>query len=115
MNEHNLLNPWLVTGFIDGEGCFTMFVRKDKQVREHQVTTYFRWETRLAITLRGDDIKMLELIKGYFGCGYITLTYPPKALRLGQAFYYVCNVYELTEKIIAHFEQYPLQSKKKND
>lgn len=108
------LNPWLVTGFVDGEGCFSLFVRKDMQRRVNSVATYYRWQVVFAIGLRGDDKRILDQIKDFFDCGSCSLTY--KTTRgvhnFGQCHYLVASPSELLHKVVPHFEKFPLQTKK---
>lgn len=112
------LEPWLITGFTDGEGCFALFVRADKQKRKNSVATYYRWQVDFAITLRGDDIDMLQKIKAYFRCGTVSLSKKTDSLNAhnyGQAGYHITAPNDLIKNVISHFEKYPLRSKKQKD
>lgn len=113
-----MLNPWFITGFTDGEGCFSLYVRSDRQKRINTIKTYYRWQVDFAYTLRGDDVEMLNQIKEYFGCGKVSLTGKKAASNkhdYGQCGYHVVVPNDLIEKIIPHFENYPLRSKKVKD
>lgn len=114
-----MLNPWFVTGFTDGEGCFSLYVRADKQKRKNTIATYYRWQVDFAFTLRGDDIKVLESIKDYFGCGTVSLSKTNNAINkihsYGLCGYHVVVPNDLIEKVFPHFEKYPLESKKQKD
>lgn len=113
-----MVNPWLVTGFTDGEGCFSLYVRADKQKRKKTIATYYRWQVDFAFTLRGDDINMLEQLKEFFGCGMVSLSKKTKSSGkhdYGQCGYHIIVPKDIVEKVIPHFENYPLQSKKQND
>jgi len=113
-----MLDPWFITGFTDGEGCFSLFVRADRQKRLNTIKVYYRWQVDFAYTLRGDDIEMLSQIKEYFGCGTVSVS-GKKATsskhNYGQCGYHVVVPNDLIEKIIPHFEKYPLRSKKMKD
>jgi hypothetical protein len=51
-----------VTGFVDGEGCFSINIFEDPKYK-----TGFRVQARFLINIHKKDIAMLELIKLYFG------------------------------------------------
>ncbi len=94
------LNPWFVTGLVDAEGCFILGVFKnDKYKMGYQIQAIFK------ITLHNKDYDLLCQVKDYFGSGSITkhgettLQYTIKSLK------------DL-ERIISHFDTYPLLSQK---
>lgn len=64
MNKREITGEY-IAGFVDGEGCFSLTLRKDKN-------KYFYWKTQFAITLRNDDRGVLDQIKNFFVCGAIT-------------------------------------------
>ena len=57
------LNPWFVTGFIDGEGCFTVTIR----INPRSSGVHYWIETRFSIGLHKKDLPLLIDIKDYFG------------------------------------------------
>lgn len=109
-----MLDPWFVTGFTDGEGCFALYVRADRQKRKNHVAVYYRWQADFAFQLRGDDLDLLEGIKNFFGCGIISMS-KSKVHSLGLCNFHCIVPADLVNRIIPHFESYPLRSKKKND
>lgn len=67
VSENNIkLNPWLVTGFIEGEGCFFINVTKNKKYK-----TGFKVELSLVIMLHKKDKALLEEVKNLFNVGLI--------------------------------------------
>ena len=113
-----MLNPWFVTGLFDGEGCFSLIVHKDKQQRKNSVATYYRWRAIFIIAFRGDDSEILYSLKDFFNCGRVQMTHPKayaKIHNLGRVEYVVTSIDDLVNIIIPHFENYPLQTKKKKD
>ena len=58
-----MLNPWLFTGFIDGEGYFSVGISKNK----------VGWQVKLefGISLHTKDRVLLEQIQRYFSAGSI--------------------------------------------
>ena len=97
------INPWFLTGFIDGEGCFWVSLSKDNTRK-----TGLRVKLYFEIHLHKRDIALLEQIKKFFGAGNI---YTKKDNSIT---YLVTSVKELQE-IRKHFEKYPLLTKKRAD
>lgn len=58
------LNPYYISGFVDGEGCFCVSFNKRKNDRI-EVRLLFE------IELREDDLEILERIKTTLDCGNI--------------------------------------------
>lgn len=97
------INPWLITGFIDAEGCFSIRVRKTKKI-------LIGWhvEAVFSISLHLRDLPLLEEIQAYFGgIGRIS-----KGKNCG---YFVSSIKDLTIIIIPHLIKYPLITKKQGD
>ena len=84
-------DPAYVTGLIDAAGSFT-FSRTSKQL-----SVYF------AVKLADRDL--LEDLQAFFGVGRIYTT--------GRSAYYRVNRREELPRIVAHFDQHPLRSKKR--
>jgi hypothetical protein len=100
------LDPWYVTGFVDGEGAFT-FSRSGRQM-----ALYF------AIKLTGADLPILEAIRDYFGgVGTIYRVKPRAAPTPASGFtkaavyYRICRRQDL-ERVVEHFDRYPLRTGK---
>ena len=95
------LNPMWITGFIDAEGCFMMAIRKNiKCLIGYSVQVVFQVE------LHKKDRAILELIKSTLGVGIIT----DKKTR-ATVNYTVSCIRDL-KVVIAHFDKYPLITKK---
>lgn len=103
-----MLDPWYITGFADGEAAFT-YSRGGGTFG-----LYF------AIKQREDNQQIVEEIKEFFN--HIGNIYRSKetqpTLNSGfskpAAYYRVTKIDEL-QRIIEHFDKYPLQSKKKQE
>jgi hypothetical protein len=63
------MNPWFVTGFTDGEGCFWIDVYKDKGYK-----TGWRVKLFYQINLHRKDQVLLEQIKKFFNAAASLLT-----------------------------------------
>jgi hypothetical protein len=99
--NYNLLDPWWVTGYTDGEGCFTIKTIAAK-------TTKIGYTVRLTyqISVHPSDIEILYKLKAYFNnVGNIIIT-------KNYVSYRVTNLSDIINVIIPHFEAYPLQSTK---
>jgi hypothetical protein len=96
---------WYVTGFVDGEGCFSVsFTERAKLKTGIEVRPSF------AIGQNRRSLPVLERIHAYFGCGAIRFS------RYDQTYKYeVRSLKDLRERIIPHFQEYPLQTSKLQD
>jgi len=102
-NENkNSLNPWFLTGFIDGEGCFRISLTKVKSVLGWRVQLFFQ------INLHEKDRALLEMIKDYLGVGKIHIS----GKNLIQ---YRIQTFDELAIIIKHLDTYPLMTQKKAD
>ena len=99
------LNPYFVTGFSDAEASFIILILKEPKNK-----TNWTVKTRFSIGLHKKYTLILELIKSYFG-GVGTIS--PQNKESVQ--YRVGYLKDLNEKIIPHFDKYPLISKKQAD
>ena len=102
--RYGKLNSEYVTGFSDGEACFTVHIYKDtKRTNGYNTTPIF------SIGLHNKDIELLKRIKTYFGeVGKIVLV---NSVWI----YQVRSLKELTTAIVPHFDKYPLLTNKKAD
>ncbi len=101
------LDPWYITGFVEGEGTFHVACYNDagmktgiKVIPEFHISqSYLRLET-------------LEAIKKYFVCGYLKPNHRRNPRDTTWVFV-VRNRNDLLNKIIPFFERYPLLSRKR--
>jgi len=100
------LDPWYLTGFFEGEGCFWVTVHPHP-------TGKFGWimDPTVQIYQHEDNRGLLERIQRFFGCGRIT----PKGPNSKVLTYSVDSRRSIEEKVIPHFDKYPLQSRKWED
>lgn len=99
------LNPYYVTGLIEGEGSFYVGIlpRKLGEVD---------WEVRpsFSISQSWRNRGIIFRLKEFFGCGFIRPSKKDNTIK-----YEVRSLKELREKILPHFEKYPLEGEKKKD
>lgn len=108
--QERLRMAWWISGFTDGEGCFTISFIRNKTTRfGQQVFPEF------VITQGAKSLPALKKIKNYFDCGNIFLNkrYDNHNKHLYR--YCVRAIPELQIKIIPHFKKYKLKTNKKND
>lgn len=94
-----------ISGFVDGEGCFCVSFQPSRRHR-------FGWEVRpsFSISQNADRAELLPLLQTRWGCGFIRPDRSDKTIK-----FEVRNVKDLVEKILPHFEAYPLASSKQQD
>src|SRR3989344_1567788 len=112
MNKNLKLPGDYIAGFVDGEGCFALKFRRDRQknVGSQKVREYFYWGAEFVIQLRSDDSRILNLIKDVLSCGSVNFLKKSEQVR-----YSVQNIKDLKEKIVPFFEKYPIRGKKGSD
>ena len=98
----NHLDPWFVTGFTDGEGCFRIKLIKNGT---HKLGSYV--SPVFQITLHKKDLNLLQELKSFWGVGNITVS--------KESCQYSVNPINDIVKIINHFNSYPLITKKQVD
>jgi hypothetical protein len=97
--------PSYISGYIDGEGCFTVSISPRPTLR-------VGWEVRpsLSVSQNGDRIEVLLEIQRYFGCGTLRPDRSDKTVK-----WEVRRLPLLEAEVIPHFRMYPLLSGKRND
>ena len=99
-----VLNPWYITGIVDGEGSFGVFVKKDpKRSLGYLITLSFE------IALDKKDLNLLEGLQAYFGVGGI-YKHSGDMMR-----YKVSSIQNIAKVIIPHFDKYQLVTQKRVD
>lgn len=102
-NVDSPLNPWALTGFIDGEGSFIIGISKNNNKVGWQVKLEF-W-----LSLHEGDKFILESIKNYFGVGNIIKHHSKKIIH-----YRIASIKDMA-KIFDHLDKYPLLTQKRAD
>ena len=98
------LNPYWVTGFVDGEGTFYVGInRQESMTIGYQVLPEFR------VVQHKKDIKLLYSLKDFFKCGVVRVNHDDRyELRIR-------DLKHLEKIIIPFFDQYQLNTQKKFD
>jgi len=105
VNDNYKINPYFVTGFCDGESSFNVTVNNNNKLKTN-------WEVRAQFTigLHSRDINLLLQLQEFFGCGIIF-----KNKTQSKISYQVQSIKDLTNKIMPHFDKYPLLTQKAAD
>lgn len=104
IKNSNKLDPWMITGFVDGEGSFIISV-----VRNEKMKTGWRVKFFFSICLHVKDTMILERIKNSLRVGKICFRQTRETVSLD-----VTSINEI-KIIIEHFEVYPLMTHKHAD
>ena len=103
--EESMDLPWYITGFSDGEGCFSISFN-----RRAKLKTGLEIRPSFAIGQNKKSLPVLKKIHTYFGCGAIRFS------RADQLYKYeVRSTGDIMKRIIPHFQKYPLQTSKQAD
>ena len=108
--QERLGTAYWISGFTDGEGCFSVAIIKNSTTRfGKQIFPEF------VVTQSMKSLPALRKIKDYFGCGgiFINKRYDNHNEYLYR--YCVRSVAELHQKIIPFFERFPLRTYKYED
>lgn len=94
-----------ISGFVDGEGCFSVSFTKRSRF-------LVGWETKpsFSVSQNRDRAEQLFIMQEYFGCGFMRDGKIDNTIK-----YEVRRLNDLLNKVIPHFERYPLLSAKQRD
>ena len=97
--------PSYISGYVDGEGCFTISF-------SHRIKMRGGWEVRpsFSVSQNADRAEVLELMRQHFGCGSIRPDRSDQTLK-----YEVRAIQDLVSRVVPHFEEFPLLSRKQKD
>jgi len=101
------LNPQWVSGFVAGDGGFSIYVSQAKD--------YILGEKvycRFHIAQHSKDLELMKLFLKFFNCGLVHLRANKSTPRCD---FFVQDHTSLLEKILPHFDQYPLLNLKQED
>jgi len=102
-NNNNKLNSYFLTGLVDAEGSFGIYLTKYNKLKAG-----YSIQPNFQITLHKNDYALLEMIKLYFNVGSI--------YKDGENLYkYSVRSLKDLEIIFKHFDKYPLHTQKRAD
>ena len=93
-----------LSGYVDGEGCFCVSLSP-------RATLKTGWEVRpsFSVSQNADRAAFLNEMRKYFGCGTIRPDRSDKTVK-----YEIRSLKYLVERVIPHFQQFPLRSEKQD-
>ena len=109
-NQQGRLDPWWITGFVDGEGCFSISIFKNVTT-----TAGVQIFPEFVVTQGAKSLEALEKLQNFFGCGKIYENRRKDNHRENLYRYCVRNRVDLGDKVIPFFQEYPLQTSKHQD
>jgi LAGLIDADG endonuclease len=94
-----------ISGYADGEGCFTVSISPRSKLR-------VGWEVRpsFSVSQNGDRAEVLYALQAYFGCGSIRPDRSDRTLK-----WETRRLGDILERVVPHFERWPLISGKHED
>ena len=106
VGSHSAIDfPSYVSGFFDGEGCFTVSISP-------RASLVVGWEVRpsVSVSQNEDRSQVLHEIVAYFGCGTIRRDTSDLTVK-----WEVRSLQTLRERVIPHFMRWPILSAKRRD
>lgn len=107
VNLPSNLNPQWVSGFVAGDGGFSIYVRRAKDYVIGE-----KVDSRFHIAQHSKDLELMKLFIQFFGNGKVTVRSNTSTPRCD---FYVQDTFFLLTKVISHFDQYPLLNLKQKD
>jgi hypothetical protein len=98
------VNSYL-SGYADGEGCFCVSISKS---RRHKFGLEIR--PSFSVSQNSNRAEVLKIFQELFNCGSIRPDRSDKTLK-----FEVRSISDLVDRVIPHFEKYPLISNKQSD
>lgn len=114
--QERLIKIGWVTGFVDGEGCFSLgFVRQQDRTGRKGYKTGYQIFHEFAVTQGAKSISCLKEIQAFFGVGnvYINTRYDNHKEHLYR--YVVRKRKDILDVIIPFFQKYHMHSSKQKD
>src|SRR3990167_9821942 len=104
--ERLKITSW-ITGFVDGEGCFSISIFRNK-------TSKLGWQIfpEFAVTQGEKSLASLKLLKNFFGCGKIFINRRHDNHKENIYRYCVRSLKELDQVIIPFFKANRLRTSK---
>ncbi|MCA1708839.1 MAG: LAGLIDADG family homing endonuclease [Actinobacteria bacterium] len=96
--EKAALDPWYVSGLVEGEGCFCVSFALRPKLR-----TGLEVRPSFSLSLNERDRGLLRDLAAYFGCGFIRRSRSDRTFK-----FEVRSMNDLLRRVIPHFERYPL-------
>jgi LAGLIDADG endonuclease len=95
------LDPKWIAGFVDGEGCFSVSMHRNRFMHRHRG---WQIQTSFHVYQHSDNRDVLEKLRDYFGCGHLRSKGPCSAVMT----YCISALRDLDEIVVPFFETHEL-------
>jgi hypothetical protein len=114
--QERLVRIGWITGFVDGEGCFSIhFVRQAERLGRRGYKTGYQVAHEFAVTQGAKSVRCLRMLKRHFGVGGVYRNRRHDNHKEDLYRYSVVRRNDLMTVIIPFFEKYSLRTSKLND
>lgn len=114
--QERLIKIGWVTGFVDGEGCFSIgFVQQPDHQHRKGYKTGYQIFPKFTVTQGAKSLSALEELRDFFGVGKIYLNRRHDNHKEHLHNYMVLRRDDLCNVILPFFQKYPLRSAKQKD
>jgi hypothetical protein len=114
--QERLLRIGWVTGFVDGDGCFSVgFIRQGDREDRRGYRTGYQVAHEFAVAQGAQSVHCLHFLEDFFGVGAVIPNRRYDNHREHMYRYVVRKRTELLETIIPFFMQYPMRSSKQEN
>jgi hypothetical protein len=114
--QERLVKIGWITGFVDGEGCFSIhFVRQRDRLGRRGYRTGYQVAHEFAVTQGAKSVRCLHLLRNHFGVGKVYRNRRHDNHKEDLYRYSVVRRDDLINVIIPFFEKYALRTSKQSD
>jgi hypothetical protein len=114
--QERLIKVGWITGFVDGEGCFSIhFVRQPSRLGRKGYKTGYQIGHEFAVTQGARSVECLHMLKQYFGVGQVYINQRHDNHKEHLYRFSVARRRDLIHTIIPFFQRYPLRTSKQSD
>jgi len=108
--QERLATIWWLVGFVDGEGCFSCPIFRQRSMR-------LGWQVQPQFTVvQGESSRdVLDAMVEFFGCGHVYRNRRRDNHREGLFRYEVFRFQDLRDVIVPFFQEYPLRTAKRDN
>ena len=114
--QERLIKIGWVTGFVDGEGCFSIhFVKQPERATRRGYRTGYQVGHEFAVTQGAKSVECMQMLKKFFGVGEIYLNRRFDNHKEHLYRYSVVRRNDLLQVVVPFFQQYRLRTSKRMD
>jgi hypothetical protein len=114
--QERLIKIGWITGFVDGEGCFSInFIRQPDREHRRGYKTGYQVAHEFTVTQGAKSVECLHMLMEFFGVGGVYLNRRYDNHKGHMYRYCVRRRSDLIQTIIPFFKQYPLRTSKRDD